>query len=384
MSSINPEMLKQLLSEFEEKQAVCREEIIEINNQIQELEQRIESSKERLSSVARDREKIGSMKQRYQDGDWSAVLSQIAKPATNGDGLTTKIALPEPNAQTGDYPAISIPSKTDAPPANLAPQPVISPPAAQEFPPSFGSEPIPQAAPAAPEVAAPMPDFSQAVAAESAPVNPFEQAPSIPSPTQAPFQMEAPNWETPLPYQPEAVPAQAQAPAAPPAPNEGLFPFSGQVQADAAGGADIPWAPPPTMTWESVGNHTFPNQGAPDPGQQFQQQQQQQQQAQPPAFQNAPPSFPDSSQFGNMPFGQGAEAVPPGNFGDPSQGGPPGPPGAFMSPPPGPSPNPAVLTTAFDEEFDISDALRGDDDNASPDSRDNDKKIKDALRGLFS
>jgi len=88
-----------------------------------------------------------------------------------------------------------------------------------------------------------------------------------------------------------------------------------------------------------------------------------------------------------MPFGQPPDMQPPGGFGDPSQGAAPGPPGGFMTPPAIPNPPPnnqAVLTTAFDDEFDISDALRSEDDSSNPDARDNDKKIKDALRGLFS
>lgn len=410
MSSINPEMLKQLLSEFEEKQAVCREEIAEINNQILELEKRIESSKERLESVARDREKIGLMKQRYQDGDWSSVLSEIQK-SSNGAGASTsaKPSTVEPppfqaGAQTGDYPPVN--AAKEPPPANLAPQSVISPPPGQEFPTSFISEaaqaPPPAVSAPAPVVAPPAtPEAMPPIAVSSPPpveavaANPFEQAPQAPpaAANPTPFQLETPNWEAPQPFQSEPVPAPtpppAPAPAAAPAPSpsEGLFSFSGQPQPDAAGGADIPWAPPPTMSWESVGNHTFPNpsQGAPEQ-QQFQQQQQPvQPQQQPPAFQN-PPAFPDTNQFGNMPFPQASEPQPPGGFADPSSGAPPGPPGGFMSAPPTPAPpnNQAVLTTAFDDEFDISDALRGEDDTANTDSRDNDKKIKDALRGLFS
>ncbi len=379
MSSINPEMLKQLLSEFEEKQAVCREEINEITNQISELEQRIESSKERLVSVARDREKIGLMKQRYQDGDWSSVLSQVSK-TSNGSGLTTARAIEPPAAQTGDYPPVNV-GKVELPPPNLAPQPVIAPPGAQEFPPAFVSEPAPLPAPT-PEVSPP--EVSSPAPAEAAPPNPFEQAPAAQANQ---FQQDVPSWDAPQPFQ--QTEPQPAAQAAPPPPSEGLFPFSGQqVQADAANGADIPWAPPPTMTWESVGNHTFPNQGAPDPTQgQFPQPQPQ---APPPAFQGQ--SY-DSNPFGGgqSPFQQQQqtpEMQPPGLFADPSQGAQTGAPPAFMPSAQNPAPpnanSQAVLTTAFDEEFDISDALRGEDENANTDSRDTDKKIKDALRGLFS
>jgi hypothetical protein len=144
------------------------------------------------------------------------------------------------------------------------------------------------------------------------------------------------------------------------------------------------------MSWESVGGNTFPNQNSgPDPTQGFQTIPPQQQQAQP------SPPFGDPNAFGApqhqqpAPFGMDFGQSPPASFGDPSamqqqQAAPPG----FMSTPPAPAPTPgnqqSVLSSAFDEEFDISDALRGEDETNNQDSRDSDKKIKDALRGLFS
>src|SRR5262249_22689032 len=79
MPDMNPELLKQLLAEFEEKQAVTTEEINEIEKQIEELRARIELSRDRLKEVERDREKVGAMKSRYAQGDWSGVLEDLAK-----------------------------------------------------------------------------------------------------------------------------------------------------------------------------------------------------------------------------------------------------------------------------------------------------------------
>src|SRR5258706_183632 len=63
--TINVEMLKQLLEEFEEKEAVCREELNVIGQQIVDLENRIVSSKEKLKTVAVDADKVTSMMSRY-------------------------------------------------------------------------------------------------------------------------------------------------------------------------------------------------------------------------------------------------------------------------------------------------------------------------------
>lgn len=380
MTSINPEMLKQLLSEFEEKEAVCVEEINAITEQITELEKRITSSKERLGSVARDREKIGLMKQRYAEGDWSSVLSQLPKP--NGNG-TKAVDV----TRTGDVPPVVMPSVPAPEPLPAQPAAAVEPEPAPAPAPVVAPEPAPVVAP--PEVAAPAMTAPQA----SVP-NPFDAPPVAPA--QQSFQMEAPSWEQPQPFT-EAPPPQPAMPEPAPAaapPSGGLFPFSGQPQAaEGADGADIPWAPPPSMSWESVGGTTFPNQNAaPDPTQGFQTIPPQQQQAQPSPPFGDPNAFgapqPQPAPFGapaGMDFGQ----APPAGFGDPSgmqQQQQQAPPQGFMSTPPAPPSGnqQSVLSSAFDEEFDISDALRGEDESNSQDPRDSDKKIKDALRGLFS
>lgn len=134
------------------------------------------------------------------------------------------------------------------------------------------------------------------------------------------------------------------------------------------------------MTWESVSSHSaFPteNSGFP-PAQQYQQQ--------PPA-----PTPPPQAQFPPPPGPPGG--APP--FGDPSQMFQQQPPAMQAPPAPIPGPtdagqpfaqNPQVLSKDFDEEFDISEALRGNDDDPNNQDKggENDKKIKDALRGLFS
>lgn len=380
MSSINPEMLKQLLSEFEEKQAVCVEEINAITEQITELEKRITDSKERLSSVARDKEKIVLMKQRYAEGDWSSVLASLPK---NG---SAQLSTGE-GSRTGDYPPVSAQATIENPAAFTVPS------QAEAAPQAAAQAPAPVLEPARAPVVEPTPQASVAqVAPEPAPAMQAPEAQPAPqeAPAQPAYQMEAPTWDTPQPFaETPPQPAQAAAPA-PPA-SEGLFPFSTQAQAESSEGADIPWAPPPSMSWESVGNHAFPNQGQPaatDPSQGFQQAPPQQ------AMPSAP--FADPNMFGQQqpqaPFGQpqmDLSQAPPAGFGDPSQMQQQGaPPTGFMSPPPGPPPQgnqQSVLSSAFDEEFDISDALRGEDETGgNQDSRDNDKKIKDALRGLFS
>jgi hypothetical protein len=390
MSSINPEMLKQLLSEFEEKEAVCLEEINAITEQITELEKRIVSSKERLGSVAKDREKIGAMKQRYAEGDWSSVLARIPQNGSHASDHQNDAS------KTGDFPPVTPQMVMESQPAAPAPAAPAPPePAPQAAP--VEPEPIPAPPPVVAPTPAPAPEMPapQMAPPQNVP-NPFEAPAAMQpqQPSQQGFPMEAPAWEQPQPFAeatpPPAPQAQEMAPAPQAPPSGGLFPFSGQPQPDSADGADIPWAPPPSMTWESVGNHTFPGQGGtPDPTQGFTAPQQQQQQQQPmpqgaPFGEQAPFGQPQQSPFG-APSGMDLSQGQMGGFGDPSGMPQQNPPQGFMSPPPGPPPGnqQSVLSSAFDEEFDISDALRGEDDN-NQDPRDNDKKIKDALRGLFS
>ncbi|MBX9667935.1 MAG: hypothetical protein K2X93_09970 [Candidatus Obscuribacterales bacterium] len=329
MPSINPEMLKQLLQEFEEKQAVCREEIIAISEQIGELEKRITSSKERLTSVARDREKVGQMRKRYADGDWSAVIQTLGQ-----NGGRTMEQTPAPSRMTTIMDSI--------PPVEVAPQPGF------EY---TQQQPVADTGSIAQQI---MPEYTVPAAPSPQQVDAMMSNQPMPQ-----FQGDQPSWDPPpqpdyTPSMPEPIPI-----ISPPQPGEGLFSFSGQPQevVEGAPQADIPWAPPPSMTWESVAGHTFPS---PD--------QQQQPQAYP------PPGFADPSQYGAQ---QPLPAQAPLPMQDPV------PPPAFDL---GQPPQPGVpVTKDYDEEFDISDALRGDDDT-SPSSGDgsNEKKIKDALRGLFS
>lgn len=89
------EMLKKLLDEFAEKEAHTREEINVITEQIGELEKRVLASKEKLSTVAGDRDKIKMMQTRYSGG--STLVS--------GDGpnnpLSQAPAEPRPKTRPG-------------------------------------------------------------------------------------------------------------------------------------------------------------------------------------------------------------------------------------------------------------------------------------------
>ncbi|MBK9769608.1 MAG: hypothetical protein IPP57_02050 [Candidatus Obscuribacter sp.] len=121
MVAINPEMLRELLDEFTEKEAVTREEINIITSQIEELELRIESNKEKLASLVRDKEKVNSMQERYLQGNWPKVYKTEESPS---DG-----AAPAAVSQTADVapaaPAVSAPTPEPA----LAPGPAVSEPA---------------------------------------------------------------------------------------------------------------------------------------------------------------------------------------------------------------------------------------------------------------
>lgn len=65
MTAINLEMMKQLIEEFTEKEAITREEINVVQQEIKDLERRIVKSQERLETAVQDRRKVMAMKDRY-------------------------------------------------------------------------------------------------------------------------------------------------------------------------------------------------------------------------------------------------------------------------------------------------------------------------------
>ncbi|MBZ0186868.1 MAG: hypothetical protein K8F91_11535 [Candidatus Obscuribacterales bacterium] len=302
MALIDSEKLKALLDDFTEKEAVTREEINEIENQISELEQRIISSRERLLEVSKDIEKVEVMKSRYAGGDWSDVVATARSRHLNGSdqgAASSPAGKVEP-----DVSLIKVEQKIE-PPVEPAPEP----PARQ----AGFKEPAPPA--------------------DNVPVLEV-----IPEPTLTP----QPEPVQPQP-QPQPQPQISQAPETAQAPNdssgaEALFSFSHGSGSDAdPSEPDAPWGPPSSMSWDQPPQAIDP--------------------------QNPPQVFPGQE--------------------DPYQ---PQPPAAA------PQVQPEVLTGAFDEEFDISQALGGKSkkDKANqakqgdePDD-DNVKKINDALRGLFS
>ena len=66
---------------FKKIENIIREEMNAINQQIAELEKRIESSKIKLAGLNKDREKIDLMRERYLSGNWKLQLSNMAQSA---------------------------------------------------------------------------------------------------------------------------------------------------------------------------------------------------------------------------------------------------------------------------------------------------------------
>jgi len=154
MVAINPEMLRELLEEFTEKEEVTREEMNAINQQIAELEKRIESSKTKLAGLNKDRDKITAMRERYLSGNWKLQLSNMADnhvamaqsvqaeapapvapptpaaPQTPAEGRAARRAAREAANQANQTPVpAAVPESVEAAtaPAVEAPQPVEAP-----------------------------------------------------------------------------------------------------------------------------------------------------------------------------------------------------------------------------------------------------------------
>jgi hypothetical protein len=68
MPTINVEMMKQLLEEFTEKEALTGEEIKVIEQQVANLNERIEACHDKLKNLSEDRERLAAMSSRYASG----------------------------------------------------------------------------------------------------------------------------------------------------------------------------------------------------------------------------------------------------------------------------------------------------------------------------
>lgn len=77
MSLIDPEKVKQLLDEFDEKEAVTKAEIYEIERQVAELEARVEESRKLLSDITEDKEVVLGMKAEYGSAEWASIALKV-------------------------------------------------------------------------------------------------------------------------------------------------------------------------------------------------------------------------------------------------------------------------------------------------------------------
>ena len=233
MVAINPEMLRELLDEFTEKEEVTREEMNAINQQIAELEKRIESSKEKLAGLNKDREKIDLMRERYLSGNWNLQLSNMAvsAAAANSAPVASSVSAPAPApmASPAPTPTPTPSSHAEGRAARRAAREASSQPAASEATDSSSPEPVTQepepVAVAVTEVAPesipelepiaevlPEPEPQQEVIVEPAPL--AQEAPASDAPTfSSVAQFEATQAEA---AQAEAAQAEAPIEHAPP------------------------------------------------------------------------------------------------------------------------------------------------------------------------
>lgn len=374
MSSIAK--IKELLDDFQEKEALNKEEISEIEKQISELEERIVSSRERLESVARDREKVEMMKNRYAGGDWSDVLDKssgrirdnrdsqvqdsIGSVSSNGsNGYATAVA--EDNGVADDTRSMAAQIMEEAssvmdddldlelelpPEPELELEPDISP--EPEFEPQL--EPVPMPVPEPQMIQPPiLPQVQHQpqpqhniVGQDVSPValdNPNAPPilPGIPNPPTAFDAMQTPPG---MPSMGMMQPPQPAIPVPPAEPPESLFPFSQGADPGSEIDQDAPWgSAPQVMGWEtSETSSQFPLEGQPQPPVPPQMPGMQPPQAAHPQAQQLPPQ---------------QQAVLQQN-----QSAPGG--------------------------FDISDALKPEGEEEEDSGPKDNKKINDALRGLFS
>jgi hypothetical protein len=94
MPTINLEMMKQLLEEFSEKEALTTEEITIIENEITSLEERVIYCRNKLQNLGADKERLTAMKERYVKGNF-AQYTQASPALPEGStvpALSSKLA----------------------------------------------------------------------------------------------------------------------------------------------------------------------------------------------------------------------------------------------------------------------------------------------------
>lgn len=138
------DMLKQLLDEFIEKEALVTEELKVVNEQIVELESRLGVCRSRLSTIGTDRDKVLQIRTRYADGTFysapgeiTAMVAATAAAAPKGNGRKSAKAEPAtspppvtpPPVTAAPVPTVSAPEPSPPAPTPPAPTPIVASPA---------------------------------------------------------------------------------------------------------------------------------------------------------------------------------------------------------------------------------------------------------------
>jgi len=115
MPTINLEMMKQLLQEFSEKEALTTEEINLIEQEITTLEERVNFCRGRLQNLGADKEKLLNMKERYLNSNFQQAprvpfSGQIDEPVSHFNAPQSSLEV-NPNQ--------SAPPPTDSPRAKI-------------------------------------------------------------------------------------------------------------------------------------------------------------------------------------------------------------------------------------------------------------------------
>jgi hypothetical protein len=120
-SMASQDMLKKLLDEFVEKEALVSEELKVVTEQIEELEMRLEKCRMRLGSIGTDRNRVMEIKQRYSGGVFYQRAEQAPMSVPAAQVSTAPAQPPQPVAPKKAEPT-PVP-----PPVQQQPQPQPEP-----------------------------------------------------------------------------------------------------------------------------------------------------------------------------------------------------------------------------------------------------------------